>query len=156
MALTDNAYGSTAKVAEIVPRYAAAAGDFDTTTTPTKAAVENMIDRVSGLVNAYLKAKGFTPPLANTDNVLAMEQIVVDTVATMVEGIRGTGRYSPKNKAVMDRGSWAVLSMDVKSYLDSIVDGLEVEETYARPNNSASRSPIRQDGYSDNYTVVDY
>lgn len=156
MAVTPNGYGDSAKVAQITPRYANTDGDFDLTTTPTKAAVENMINRVSGLVNAYLKSRGFTPPLTNTDNVLAMEQIVIDTVATMVEGVRGTGRYSPKNKAVMERGSWAVLSMDVTNYLDSIVDGLEVEETYARPNNSTSRSPIRQDGYSDNYTVVEY
>ena len=155
MALSANSYGTTEKVAGMVPRYAATSGDFDTTTNPTKARVEGMIDRVSGLVNAYLKTLGFTTPLTNADNVLAMENIVIEVTVEMVEGVRGSGRYAPGSKAVANGGLFAVLNQDITSYLDAIAEGLEADETYSQPNNFHSRSPIRSDGYSDSYTVIE-
>ena len=155
MALSANSYGTTEKAAGLVPRYAAASGDFDTSTNPTKARVEGMIDRVSGLVNAYLKSLGFSVPLTNADNVLAMENIVMESVAVMVEGVNGSGRYAPTSKAIAGRGMWAVLNDEIMAYLDAIAEGLETDETYSQPNNFKSRSPIRSDGYSDSYTVTE-
>jgi hypothetical protein len=155
MTVSVNSYGTSEKVAGYVPRYAAASGDFDTTTNPTQARVEGIIDRVSGLVNAYLKALGFTIPLTNADNVLAMENIVMEVSAVVVEGIRGSGRYAPNSKAIANRSMWAVLNDDIMAYLDAIAEGLEADETYTQPNDFRSRSPIRSDGYSDDYTVIE-
>ena len=98
MAVSANSYGTSAKVAGYAPRYAASSGNFDTSTNPTNARVEGIIDRVSGLVNVYLKALGFTIPLTNADNVLAMDNIVIEIATTVVEGIRGSGRYAPNSK----------------------------------------------------------
>ena len=99
-----------------------------------------MIDRVSALVNAYLKALGFDIPLTDSDNVLAMENIVLDTVAVMVEGVNGSGRYGPASKTVAQRGMWAVLNDDVRAYLDAIADGLTDEtrtDAGKRPSSAA-------------------
>lgn len=155
MTLSANSYGTSEKVAGYVPRYAASSGDFDASTNPSKARVEGIIDRVSGLVNAYLKSLGFTIPLTNADNVLAMENIVVEISATAIDGIRGSGRYAPNSKAIANRGMLAVLNEDIMAYLDAIAEGLEVDEAYSQPNNFRSRSPIRSDGYSDSHTVIE-
>ena len=148
MTLATNSYGSTAKVAGMIPRFAASSGDFDTTTNPTQARVEGMIDRVSGLVNAYLKTLGFTIPLTNDDNILAVENIVIDVVTEMVEGVRGSGRYAPNSKAIAGRGMTAVLSQDITAYLDGIAVGLQQDETRAKTGNRPSSTAVVKVDYA--------
>lgn len=135
------AYGTTAKVAELTPRYADS-GDFTASTTPTKTAVENYLNRVSAVADAYLATLGFSIPVTDTDAVLLVEQVVLETVAHMVEGVRGTGRYAPNNKAVAQRGMLAVLTDDVQMYLDRIATGLEIM--------GAGRVEIVRIGFNDN------
>jgi len=155
MAINANSYGSTSEVAALVPRYADSTGDFNATTNPTLAAVEGMIDRVSGLVNSYLASLGFSVPVTQADAAFMLDNIVVDTVATMVDGVRGSGRYSPKNKAIAERGSWAVISMDVKGYLDDVAKGLEnlgVTRGYAHDEELSyitTTQMQREDSYTD-------
>ncbi len=156
MAVSANSYGDAAKLAGLVPRYANRNGRFDATTNPTISRVEGMIDRVSGLVNAYLKKLGFTIPLTNADNVLAMENIVMEITAVMVEGVNGSGRYAPQSKSIAQRGGlFAVLNDEIMTYLDAIAEGLEADETYSQPNNFRSRSVIPSDGYSDDLNMIE-
>jgi hypothetical protein len=129
MTLTTNAYGTSAKVATM-SRYKTTSGDFDTTTNPTKDSVEYFINMVSGLVNGYLKAKGFSVPLSNADNVFAVEGIVIPTVAALIDAeVRGTGRYAPNNKAIAARGQLSVLVEDIKAAIDMLADGFDEDET---------------------------
>lgn len=148
MTLAANSYGTTEKVAGMVPRYAASSGDFDASTNPTKARVEGMLDRVSGLVNAYLKALGFSVPLSNSDNVLAVENIVIEVVTEMVEGVRGSGRYAPNSKAIAAGGMVAVLNADITGYLDAIANGLEQDETRNKTGNRPSSTAVVKVDYA--------
>jgi len=125
MAIAANSYGSTAGVAALTPRYAAVGGDFDGTTNPTLARVENFIDRVSAVVNAYLSQLGFVIPISQADSKLLMDNITLEHVALMVEGVRGTGRYAPTSKAVAGRGMMSILSEEIRQYLDDVAVGLE-------------------------------
>lgn len=146
MAVGANSYGTAEIVAGYVPRYASSAGVFDNSTNPTLARVDGMIDRVSGLVNAFLVNRGYTLPITDSTLSLALENIVVELVVLMVEGVRGTGRYAPNSKAIAQRGMFAVLNDDIMSYLDAIIT--------TTPNTFSSTAVTRQDGYSDDLTSV--
>lgn len=125
MAIAANSYGSLNEVAALATRYANNAGTFDGTTNPTGARVEKLIDRVSAVVNAYLSQLGFTVPITQTDSKLLMDNIVVEQVTVMVEGIRGSGRYAPSSKAIAQRGMMSVLTQEIMDYLDAVAVGLE-------------------------------
>ena len=125
MALATNSYGTTAEVAALTPRYAASTGDFDGTTNPTLARVEKFTDRVSSMVNAYLSQLGFTIPITQADAKLLMDNITVEQVALLVEGVRGTGRYAPGSKAIASRSMMSILSEEIRDFLDDVAIGLE-------------------------------
>ena len=146
MAVGANSYSDAAIVAGYTPRYASSAGVFDTNTNPTLARVEGMIDRVSGLVNAFLTNRGYGLPLTDATLSLAMENVVTELVVVMVEGVRGTGRYAPNSKAIAQRGMFAVLNDEIMQYLDAIIT--------TTPNTFSVTAVIRQDGYSDDLTTV--
>ena len=157
MTISANSYGSIQEIAQMVPRYADDIGTFNDTTNPRGKAVENMIDRVSGLVNSYLSTLGFSVPITQADAKAAMDNIVVETVATMVEGVRGTGRYSPKNKAIAERGQWAIISQEVRTYLDDIATGLEnLGAARTGERTMGTVSVIRADGYSDDVNNLEW
>jgi len=157
MAINANSYGSLEEVAQLVPRYGTQTGTFDLTTTPPSTAVENMINRVSALVNAYLSSLGFAVPIIQTDAEDAVKNVVLETVASMVEGVRGTGRYSPKNKVIAERGQWGVISQEVRDYLDSIATGLEnLGVTRVSGRKMGSVSTIRTDAYSDDINNLEW
>lgn len=148
MTLTANAYGTSAKVASM-SRYKAVSGDFDTTTNPTKDNVEYFINLVSGLVNGYLKTLGFSPPLTNTDNVFAIESIVIPTVAGLIDAeVRGTGRYAPNNKSVAARGQLSVLTDDIKAALDMLADGFSEDDTRSRVGQRPSSTAVVKVDYA--------
>lgn len=125
MAIAANSYGTTSEVAALTPRYANAAGAFDASTNPTLLRVEKFIDRVSAVVNSYLAQLGFTIPVSQADAKLMLDNIVVEQVALMVEGVRGSGRYAPGSKAIASRSMMSVLSEEIRDYLDSVAVGLE-------------------------------
>lgn len=92
MPVSANSYGTAAGVGALIPRYATAAGvTFDTTTRPTLAQVENLVDQVSGLVNSVLAQQGFTTPVSQASVVLALTGFVQEYTATIAEGINGNG-----------------------------------------------------------------
>jgi len=143
MAIGANSYGTTEEVAALVPRYAKAGGaDFATVTNPTLARVEKLIDRVSAQVNAYLSTLGFSIPVSQADSKLVLDNIVVEIVTAMVEGIRGTGRYAPGSKAIAKRGLGATVSEEIRMFLDDIAPGIE-ELGATRDNSILSRIGYR-------------
>lgn len=141
MAIGANSYGTVAEVASLAFRYTNS-GSFDTTTNPTAARVEAIIDRVSGVVNAYLAQLGFTIPVSQADAKLMLDNIVVETTAVIVEGIRGSGRFAPNSKAIAQRGMWQVLTNEIMDYLAAVAVGLE-ELGAARSKSTISRIGYR-------------
>ena len=148
MSLSANAYGTTAKVAELTPRYADSSQlDFTNSTTPNLSAVENMLNRLSAMANSHLAGLGFDIPLTQADAVLTVEHIVLELAAQMVEGVRGSGRYAPGNKAIAARGLIASVNDDLTAYLEGIAVGLE-EMGEPRGDSLLARVAYRSDDES--------
>jgi hypothetical protein len=125
MTVASYAYGTSEDVAGYTPRYAAASGDFDTTTNPTQARVEGMINRTSSIINAFLSDFGFNVPLTSTQGVNIMTELVMEYVTELIEGIRGSGRFAPNSKQIGGRSKWTLISSEIYDFLDNIATGLE-------------------------------
>ncbi len=125
MAIGANSYGSLVEVGAMVPRYANNEGTFDASTNPPLARVEAMIDRVSALVNGCMASLGFDIPITQADSKLIMDNIVIEHVTFLVEGVRGTGRYAPQSKQIAKRSAIAIITEEIKLYLEGIAPGLE-------------------------------
>lgn len=124
MAVSANSYGSADDVAELVPKWANN-GRFDDTTEPTLARVETLIDNVSAIANGCLAQMGYDVPVTDTDAVRIVKQLVSETTATIVDGIRGTGRYAPGSKAVQRNGMMTVVYTDICNMLKGMDFGLQ-------------------------------
>jgi len=125
MAVGANSYGTSAEVSALVPRYANKSGDFDAGTNPTQARVEGQIDNVSAMVNMCLANLGFSIPVTDSDVTPILKQMVMETVAVIIEGIRGTGRYAPKSKSVQSRGLNNLVYQEICDLLEGMAFGLE-------------------------------
>lgn len=86
-------YGSTNEVAALVPRYANADNVFTATTRPSLAQVETWLTQVSAVLDAYLATKGYSTPITATDLNAAMDLFVAEEVASIAEGVNGSGRF---------------------------------------------------------------
>ncbi|MCP5101003.1 MAG: hypothetical protein GY943_36090 [Chloroflexi bacterium] len=84
-----------------------------------------MIDRVSALVNGCMASLGFDIPVTQSDAKLIMDNIVIEDVTFLVEGVRGTGRYAPQSKQIAKRSAIAIISEEIKTFLEGIAPGLE-------------------------------
>lgn len=126
MALLANSYGDTGEIAGMVPRYANAAGSFDAATRPALAQVESYCDQVSALLNAMLAQKGFAIPVTDSDAKLMLDLFVNQEVASIAEGINGSGRFGPTAQGRTGIGSrFNIIMSDVQDFVDSNAIGLE-------------------------------
>lgn len=125
MALLTNSYGDTSEVAALVPRHASTAGIFDTETRPTINQVESLCDQVSALINSLLAQNGFDIPVTDADAVLMLDYFVNEEVASIVEGINGSGRFGPTAKRGGSRGRFALVMEDVENFIEGNAVGLE-------------------------------
>ena len=127
MAIMASAYGSTADVAVLTPRYAGTAGDFTTTTNPTKITVENLINQVSSIINGYMAAQGFVMPVTATALIVveSLKFFVTQEVALVVEGINGSGRFGPTNNNPGFVSPFGEIFRDVMKFVDGNSVGFE-------------------------------
>lgn len=127
MALATNSYGDTGEIASMQPRYANTdtPGIFDTTTRPTLLQVESFTNQVSAVVNGMLAKEGFTIPVTEDDTLLALDLFVNEEVASIVEGVNGSGKFGPSGKKGGGKGRWAVLFEDVVKYINKFASGWE-------------------------------
>lgn len=128
MTVGANSYGSALGVAAFVPRYASGSGDsatFTTSTKPTLTQVEGWIDSVSGLCNAMLAEAGFTIPVTDSDVVGSLALFVNEEVASLAEGVNGSGRFGPTSKVLGKRGRFALMLDDVKLFIEANKAGFE-------------------------------
>jgi len=144
MTIGANSYGTTGGVSALTPRYATAGGVFDTTTRPTLAQVESLIDQVSGLANSMLAQAGFKTPVTQADVKLALDIFVNEEVAAIAEGINGSGRFGPTMKEP-GRSRFALIMDDLKAFIEGNSSGFE--------NLGAERS---KDTVSIGYSSAEY
>lgn len=122
MSIGANSYGDTTSVAHLVPMHTDNTTKlFTTSTRPTLARVESLIDQVSGMVNMFLAENGFTIPVAQADAVLSLSLFVNEEVAGLVEGINGSGRFGPTSK--QPGGRFGILYSDVQTFIESVANG---------------------------------
>ena len=107
------------------PRYANSSTIFDGNTRPTLPQVESFTDQVSGVVNGMLAKYGFTIPVSEDDSKLALDLFVNMEVASIVEGVNGSGKFGPTTKKGGGKGRWAVLYEDVAEFIKAFAAGLE-------------------------------
>jgi hypothetical protein len=125
MALATNSYGDPKEVAALVPRIASPAGIFDTETRPTISKVEGLCDQVSAILNTILAQNGFDIPVTDADAVLMLDYFVNEEVASIAEGINGSGRFGPTTKRSGPQGRFALVLDDVQNFIDTMAVGLE-------------------------------
>jgi hypothetical protein len=70
-------YGTVVEVEALTRHLLDGEAGYSETTTPTRADVESIMDRVSGVLNTALAAEGFSVPLSDATAVQACAQFVV-------------------------------------------------------------------------------
>lgn len=124
MALNDNSYGSVAGVASLVPRFVNGDGEFSPETRPTEAGVEGLIDQISSILNMVLATAGFSVPVDQADCVRMLDFFVNQEVASVVEGVNGSGRFGPKTKGG-SASRFSMIHSDAEEFIMANAIGLE-------------------------------
>jgi len=125
MAIGANSYGDTAEIAKLTPVHANTRGVFDPNTRPALSVVESLVDQVSALVNMLLEQLGFSIPVTEATVKLALDFFVNQEVASLAEGINGSGRFGPTAKQPGGKGRFALIMDDVKDFLEATQFGIE-------------------------------
>jgi hypothetical protein len=120
-----NSYGSPSGVAALVPRYANGVGTFLTTDRPTLGQVIILIDEVSSLINGILAQQGFVIPVVQPDVKLSLDMFTNEEVASICEGINGSGRFGPTNKQP-GKSRFSIIMTDVEDFILTHADGWEI------------------------------
>jgi len=141
MAIGANSYGTVIGVAAFVPNYSAG-GNFNAATRPTLTQVESWIDSVSGILNSILAEAGFTIPVTDDDVKDALDFFINQEVASVCEGVNGSGRFGPTSKQVGKQGRFALMLEDVKAFVEGNQAGFErlgAERSYDATSSIAFR-----------------
>lgn len=160
------AYGSSAGVIALAPRYAAN-GAFNSVTRPTATHVTNWITQVSSILDTALSELGFTVPITDADITPMLDFFVNEEVAALVEGANGSGRFGPTDKKSSGRGRMAIMN-DAREWVKMNAAGLErmgAARTYSSLSGLGFRDVdeggnetfplIQRDGFSADWTNWD-
>jgi len=126
MAVGANSYGEASGVAVLVPKWTNS-GSFDGTTLPTITTVESQIDRISAFLNACLADEGFTIPVSQADVVMVLTEFVESEVASIVEGIHGSGRFGPTARSRKGSGGsrFHLIMREARDFISENTAGFE-------------------------------
>lgn len=153
MTVGANSYGSASDVAALTWVWVAEAnvpGVYDTTTLPTLTQVEAWIDQISAIANTSLRKWGFTIPLTDATDVLAVKSVVVGFVADMANYSNSTGRFFTERALASGVSPFAQIRQEIEDWVASIADGLESERDLSTTEDRAfSHTPTKSDGYHD-------
>ncbi len=126
MAIGANSYGTVAEVGALTPLYATATGTtYDTTTRPTLAQVEQMIDRTSSILNIALASAGFTVPVSQADAKRALDEFVVAQVVELCHAANGAGPYAPGSDEMRAGTPFRTITREAAKFVDEYAPGLE-------------------------------
>jgi hypothetical protein len=98
VALNANSYGSVYELAALMRHQLDGASSFDSATVPALDEVEEIIDRVSGVLNVALAGVGLTTPVSNETAVYACADWVIRHSAGVLRGMYphlGVGSDAP-------------------------------------------------------------
>lgn len=143
-----NSYGSPVGVGSLTPRYAGNSGDFSGM-RPNDTQVCKWLDNISSLLNLILADHGFAIPITQPDGKLACDSFVEEEVASIVEGINGSGRFGPVGAqvGVLNRlpsaGRFGIVTSDVQNFVEMNALGFE------RIGCVRSQAPTDQIAYRD-------
>lgn len=127
MAIGANSYGSVAEVGALTPLYATATGTtYSTTTRPTLAQVEKMIDRVSGILNVALAREGFAVPVSQADAKLALDEFVIAQVTELCHAANGAGPYAPGSEEMRAGTPFRAVAKEAAAFVSDYAAGLEM------------------------------
>ena len=121
-------YGTQQDVAALTPRNATSSGDFNTTTNPTLIYVDKWLNNVSVMVDAVLRQNGFIVPddyVGHENVAVFLSQFVVEEVASMVEGVNSSGRFTPTAKQPHREGRFQNTIKHVRNFIDENSNGIE-------------------------------
>lgn len=123
--IATNSYGSPSGVAALVPRYANGVDTFLTTDRPSLGQVITLIDEVSSLINGILSQQGFVIPVVQPDVMLSLAMFTNEEVASIAEGINGSGRFGPTAKTP-GKSRFSIIMNDVEDFILTHADGWEI------------------------------
>lgn len=89
-------YGTPGGVAALVPRFANAAGVFDTSTTPAAADVAAWLGQISAMLDISLSGYGVGLPVDNATVVSMLDGYANAQAAAVARGVNGQGRFGEK------------------------------------------------------------
>lgn len=118
-------YGTTKGVAAYVPRYADTLGDFSAVTRPTHDQVVVFIDQVSSILNAVLGQEGFVVPITHALVVDMLCLFVEEEVASIAEGINGSGRFGPTTGTKTRGSRYQMIFDDIQFFVEANAVGIE-------------------------------
>lgn len=125
MAIRGDSFGDADEVAAYCRWLLGGAPAFDTSTKPTLAQVESMMDNVSGQINIAIRACGFTPSdvYANSTAKLAIDGWVNAAIAERVElTYPGTGFNDGQNTRT---AGFRNLYKQANEFIEDICKGLK-------------------------------
>lgn len=153
MPIGSNSYGTTAKVAAYVPRYAPD-GDFTFATRPTITQVEAWIDDVSAMVNVLLAELYFTVPVTQADCVSMLEGLVCSAVADKCEYANRSGRFWTESAVDKGISIEKTLRNEIADWITTHARGMvnlgaDMTVSDVGASGAFSYTPKRVDGYSE-------
>jgi len=151
MSVGANSYGTATDVAALTWAWVAESGGvYNSATVPTLAQVEGWIDQISGVVNTALRRWGFTIPLTDATDVLAVKSIVTGAVADMANYANSSGRFFTERALASGVSPFAQIHKEIYEWVESMKDGLEsARSTSYAVATSAISLPYRADSYQD-------
>lgn len=118
------AYGDRDGVGVLVPKWAGTSGNFSTTTRPTADTVDSWLNEISTILDIALSMVGFETPIVNADVTPALDSFVNAEVASMVEGVNGSGKFGPQ-AAKRGKSRFNIVAEAVSSFVDEFKLGME-------------------------------
>ena len=151
------AYGTPGGVAALVPRYANAAGVFDSETTPAAADVATWLAQISAMLDVALSGHGVDVPVTEATVTPMLDGYANAQAAAVARGVNGQGRFAER-QASADEMLIAIGGATAK-WVSSWVGGIGVllgVTTAAATSTVVIGRFTRVDGYSSSgheYTV---
>ena len=90
------AYGSVAGVAALVPRFANAAGVFDSATTPAAADVTAWLAQISAMLDVALAGHTLPTPVTDAAVKPMLDGYANAQAAAVARGVNGLGRFAER------------------------------------------------------------
>lgn len=155
MSVGANSYGAASDVAALTWSWVAeSSGSYNLSTIPTLAQVEGWIDQISGIANTALRKWGYTIPLTDATDVLALKSVVTGAVADMANYANSSGRFFTERALASGVSPFAQIREEIEDWVASMRDGLESTRSANVVISSTISLPYRADSYQDSEDSV--